>query len=235
MTDMDLAPLRDPRPLAVQVYDQLYDAFAGAERAGREVPTEVDLSRSLGVSRTTVRQALALLEEDGVLQRGKGRRRFVASPVTASEPNAPLERMLVADAPVTVRRHRLDATPATRWGSTLLQVAHEEPLITCESTLWLDDVCVATALELVPADIAHLGSTVRDATLLAELGVPFRSRATLTYSRLSAYGEHSRERDTDDDLAPAVVLTQVLAEKGRPVYLSKHIVSIERVTLSLLG
>jgi len=230
VSEIGLAPVRDPRPLAVQVYDQLFDAFAGAERAGREVPTEIELAKTLGVSRTTVRQALALLEEDGVLQRGKGRRRFIAPPGSTEERNPPIERMLLSDRPLEVRRDRLDVLPATRWGSSLLRVPHETELLVATGSVRVDGRAVAETLELVPSDIGDAASSIRDRTLLDELGLTFRSRVTATYSRISA---HSRAQADDTEIASGIVLTRVLEDAGRPVYLCKVVVDIEQVSVAL--
>ena len=43
-----------------------------------QLPTEPDLARSLGVSRVTLRQALHMLQDEGVLLRRSGLGTFVA-------------------------------------------------------------------------------------------------------------------------------------------------------------
>jgi len=50
---------------------------AGELRAGSRLPSEPDLARSLGVSRSSLRGAIALLEEDGLLHRAHGSGTFV--------------------------------------------------------------------------------------------------------------------------------------------------------------
>jgi GntR family transcriptional regulator len=50
---------------------------AGELRAGSRLPSEPDLARSLGVSRSSLRGAIALLEEDGLLRRAHGSGTFV--------------------------------------------------------------------------------------------------------------------------------------------------------------
>lgn len=59
----------------VTVYNQLFKMINdGIFPEGSRLPSEPELSRSLGISRTTLRQALALLQDDGVVKniRGKG-------------------------------------------------------------------------------------------------------------------------------------------------------------------
>jgi GntR family transcriptional regulator len=50
---------------------------AGEFRAGARLPSEPDLARSLGVSRSSLRSAIALLEEDGLLRRLQGSGTYV--------------------------------------------------------------------------------------------------------------------------------------------------------------
>lgn len=50
---------------------------AGVWRAGQQFPTIDDLIAEFGVARVTVRQALGLLESDGLITRGRGRGTFV--------------------------------------------------------------------------------------------------------------------------------------------------------------
>lgn len=69
------------RPL----YDQLVDIIkkyvsAGILSAGDMLPSEAALCESLGISRSTVRQAIGSLEEEGLVVRKQGRGTFVAEP-----------------------------------------------------------------------------------------------------------------------------------------------------------
>ena len=53
---------------------------AGGYAVGDRLPAETELAASLGVSRPTLRQALAQLESEGLLNRVKGSGTFVAQP-----------------------------------------------------------------------------------------------------------------------------------------------------------
>jgi GntR family transcriptional regulator len=68
-------------PIHLQIEDQLDALVArGVLRPGDRLPPERDLAADLGVSRMTLRQALASLAARGVLDRGVGRGTFVAEP-----------------------------------------------------------------------------------------------------------------------------------------------------------
>lgn len=60
-------------PLSETVAEQLRDALrAGDYPAGSKLPTEAELSRTLGVGRTTVREAVRTLVSDGMLVSRQG-------------------------------------------------------------------------------------------------------------------------------------------------------------------
>lgn len=74
-----MALARDRRPLALQVRDEIMALVDdGLLSAGAQLPAETELVARFGVARTTVREALKLLEQDGVIHVQHGVGRFVA-------------------------------------------------------------------------------------------------------------------------------------------------------------
>ena len=60
-------------PLYVQIENQIRDEIKNPEyKDGKKLPNEVDLAKRLGVSRSTIRQAINKLVYDGLLVRRKG-------------------------------------------------------------------------------------------------------------------------------------------------------------------
>lgn len=77
MSDRNLK--RSGRLLWVQIADRLRgDIEAGSFPPGTKLPTEAELSARFRVNRHTVRQALASLEQDGLVQVTQGKGRFVS-------------------------------------------------------------------------------------------------------------------------------------------------------------
>lgn len=69
------------------LYQQLYEFLSlqvrlGALQSGDRMPTEEEICSALGVSRSTARQALALLVDKGVVERFRGKGTFVAQPAS---------------------------------------------------------------------------------------------------------------------------------------------------------
>jgi len=71
----------DQRPLYAQASEALKNLMqGGGYAAGDRLPSEVELSQRLGISRPTLREALRHLEEDGTIVRRHGVGTFVAPP-----------------------------------------------------------------------------------------------------------------------------------------------------------
>lgn len=74
-------PLLTPpgQPLRVAVYSRISQGIrSGTFLSGALLPRETELGKALGVSRTVVREALMLLEEDGLITTKRGVGRFVS-------------------------------------------------------------------------------------------------------------------------------------------------------------
>ncbi|WP_313637150.1 GntR family transcriptional regulator [Paenibacillus sp.] len=69
---------KQKKPLFVIVYDQLYKLIMdGAFPPDSQLPTEPQLAKKFGVSRMTLRHALALLQEDGLVKNIHGKGNFI--------------------------------------------------------------------------------------------------------------------------------------------------------------
>src|SRR5579862_4314274 len=70
-----------PIPFYYQLQEILKEEIErGTWRPGDMLPSEGDLERSFGVSRTVIRQALDVLQADGQISRGRGKKSMVAEP-----------------------------------------------------------------------------------------------------------------------------------------------------------
>lgn len=74
-------PLEQQRRLSQQVSRLLLEEIrSGAFQPGDRLPTETDLAEQYGISRTVIREALASLKDDGILESKQGRGIFVKDP-----------------------------------------------------------------------------------------------------------------------------------------------------------
>lgn len=65
--------------------DILQKIDRGIYSVGDQLPSEIELAKEYGVSRPTVRQAIAELVQEGVLVRGRGKGTFVSSPIISDD------------------------------------------------------------------------------------------------------------------------------------------------------
>ncbi|WP_066070486.1 GntR family transcriptional regulator [Neobacillus soli] len=69
---------KSKKPLYIIVYDKLYKLIMeGTFPPDSKLPTEPELAKMLGVSRMTLRQALALLQDDGLVKNVHGKGNFI--------------------------------------------------------------------------------------------------------------------------------------------------------------
>lgn len=69
------------------VYDKLFKMInEGIFKDGTRLPSEPDLAKSLGVSRTTLRQALSLLQDDGLIKNIQGKGNFILKSTSNKKP-----------------------------------------------------------------------------------------------------------------------------------------------------
>ncbi len=73
--------MESDKPLYYQVKESLYENIkSGLWEHGTKIPSEIELAKSYGISRITVRQAILELVRQGLLYRRSGKGTFVASP-----------------------------------------------------------------------------------------------------------------------------------------------------------
>lgn len=70
-----------PLPIYVQIAEGLIDKIeSGDLHTGEQLPPERELSKTLGVTRVTLRQALQILEAEGLIERRQGAGTYIAEP-----------------------------------------------------------------------------------------------------------------------------------------------------------
>jgi GntR family transcriptional regulator len=101
-----------PLPVYQQIAELLVRQIkAGYWHTGERLPTEAALAQSLSVAVGTLRKALALLEQQGVLERIQGSGTYVKS-VQGSQQIYELFRLELADGPGLPTAQILDVSPA---------------------------------------------------------------------------------------------------------------------------
>jgi GntR family transcriptional regulator len=139
MSDISLRVSRDRRSLAVQVRDQLVDAIRVEKLLpGSQLPGEHELAERLAVGRSTIREALRLLERDGLVDVVRGRGRFVSALARfrAERPVTEFESVteMLSGLGYVVRNRVLDIRlePAGRTWSSLFGIGSRDQVVVLE-------------------------------------------------------------------------------------------------------
>src|SRR5512133_381817 len=154
------------RASPVLFYFQLAELLEQEIASGRwepeaRLPSEPELCSHYGLSRTTIRQALARLEQEGLISREKGRGTFVR----ASQPRSWLiqtadgffeDEVLRAGHAVTSEVLRLERALLPRWASDALEVPPGAVGVTLERLRSVDGLVALYVVNHLPEELAPI-------------------------------------------------------------------------------
>ena len=156
-----MEPLRgNRRPLHVQVERYLTDLFGTDDYdVGDRLPSEVEMAAKIGVSRSTLREALRTLEQNGLIVRKQGLGTFVA-PGYHRRLESGLERLesvlsLARGNGLTVAVEGLDVCqqPAPADVAEKLRIEEHSPLTVIRRVLTVQERRVALMVDSVPTSV----------------------------------------------------------------------------------
>ncbi|QGV82484.1 GntR family transcriptional regulator [Streptomyces ficellus] len=241
------------RPVVV-LYERIVDAIhAGTYPPGSTLPSEPKLAAELGVSRPALREALLLLQEDGLLsvRRGVGRTVADRPPRRGFEHIQPLEELIGAGAPVRVRALLRAVEEPTDFTAQHLLAASRARLRFWESLLAADGAAAALSQEWAAAgdvlevahpafaraleDVAEAPDAARTSMLAvlagASRGVPLSAHSSVTATLVGQRRGEQLGRPAD---TPAVLITQVVRAGDTPVLAAKHMLPTGAAALPVL-
>ncbi|MEO3974572.1 GntR family transcriptional regulator [Streptomyces sp. CAU 1734] len=244
-----MAVARQQRRPVVVLYERIADAIhEGVYPPGSTLPSEPRLAAELGVSRPALREALLLLQEDGLLsvRRGVGRTVNDAPPRRGHEQLQPLEELLSAGAPLRVRPLLRAVEEPTDFTTQHLHapagsgLRFWESVLSAESAVALSHEWAAPdgVLERAhPEFAAALGSPGADTgSMLAVLAAASRAVPLTGHSGVTAtlLGQRRGEQLGRPAETPAVLVTQVVRVGDTPVLAAKHMLPTGAPALPVL-
>ncbi|MBO1268860.1 GntR family transcriptional regulator [Arthrobacter cavernae] len=255
MTDNDVRPWAGPLrnqpglPLRVAAYSRIAEAIRrGTLRPGSLLPTETELGTAMEVSRTVVREALMLLEEDGLVRAKRGVGRFVSEslPRLGVERIQPFEDLLaIPDHPVSLERIQAVRQPASEFIAPGIGAEMDQECLLWETVISRDGEKIAHLQEHIST---HPGTPGGREDVAAALAVGPGSGTMLT-ALTAALGPTLGPGRCDIGLTTAgpsraklldlrgtdsvMVLTQYVQRDGAPFYLAKCLVTARAGHLSV--
>ena len=143
------------------------EIIGGRWPSGHRVPSEPDLCSHYDVSRTTVRQALSRLEQEGLISRRKGQGTFVHAARPRSWLLQSTEGFFEEEAGrrgrmVTSQVLRSLRAPLPRWASDALGLPGRSEGATLERVRSVDGLVALYVINHLPADYARTALSLRD-------------------------------------------------------------------------
>ena len=220
--------MTDRRPMSAQLRDRLVDDFTSRGLSpGDRLPTEAEIAERFTVGRSTAREALKLLEQEGVVVAEQGRGRFLSTlgvlkverPITRFESVTAMLQALgyrtrtlvlaVAEGPPTPAERRALALRGRARVVRLerLRSASDDPLVYTVETV---------PREVLPGPLRHVDWTGSLTELLGAHGhLPVSSAARIQAVDLP---EETAGRYTLSGLGPWRMVTETaVTNAGRPV------------------
>ena len=153
--------------LTEQVKTHIKDLILNDGFADGRIPPEAELAEELGVSRTTVRDALSRLEHEGAISRRQGSGTFINQPVLQIKSR--LEEIwsyeqVLEDHGYTpsVQVLRVQASPASESTADALGLDGDAEVLLIEKVFLEDDRPVVLTLNRIPTDIVTDAEYERD-------------------------------------------------------------------------
>lgn len=234
---------------SVELYERIVEAIRGGSYPpGSTLPSEPDLATELGVSRPALREALILLQEDGVItvRRGVGRTVSSSPPRKGFERLAPIEHVL---GPGAATVHPLARSPEE---PTDLVLQHLPAPANCEIRFWESVVeldgspaCLVQEWSLPDDSLDELHSglpdtldrfadqpvTMLNALTRHEPAPVLRASSGVTATVLGRQRGAVFERPSD---TPVVLVTQVVSVNDTALVISKYVLPSGAPAIPLL-
>jgi GntR family transcriptional regulator len=237
---------RDRRSLPLQVRDQiLLLIHQEGLGPGDQLPTEAEIATRFDVARTTAREALKLLEQDGVVDVRHGLGRYVSQLATLERPITRLESvtemMLSRGYAVKNRVVSVTVRPANEQEAAALDLPVGGEVVQLERVRLHQGDPLIYSLDLVPRDLvdAPLDPDSWSGSLLDMLearGMRVVSAgAQIQATRLPPEARRALGPDLEDPDGPWLLLIQRnLDETGRPVISSRDYHRGDRFTFEVV-
>jgi GntR family transcriptional regulator len=235
-----------------QIADRLRDQIdSGVLQPGERLPSEPDLVRQFDASRNTVRLALALLTNQGLVVTRQGLGTFVTEPArpftallsrVATQPpvqsaSTVLPEVSRAESEAETSRLIVERAPASPSVAEKLEIAHGDLVVVRRRSGTIGEVPWMMMASYFPVDIAE-GTPLEQAgeiaegsiKLLADLGYPQAGFVDEIGARMPSTREFSFFGLSTG--TPVVVVNRTAYTQDRPIRMTRYVYRADRVRLT---
>jgi GntR family transcriptional regulator len=219
------------KEVPIPYHYQLRELLRGEIVAGRwsvdeKLPSERELCEAFGLSRTTIREAIDALVNEGLLRREKGRGTFIAAPKILESllqsPTGFTDSMNEQDLPVCTRVLRMEVGVAPDLIARELRVTMDEPLIILDRLRFIFDEPILLVTSYLPQRLCP--SLVNDDLTHNSLYHLLRNKYGFTIARAKRCMEAVAANEMEAKLlqinsgAPLMLIESIVyTEEGTPL------------------
>lgn len=226
----------------VKVYDILYERIEQGEfPPGSQLPSEPELSKQMGVSRMTLRQALALLREDGLIHNVQGKGNFVLDhnkeiPGDLSNIGNPVFQSSAHSDIRTEMEFRLEP-PTDSISDTLKQ---KTPVVVITDRWYRSsDTPFAYSLSFLPIEtISNYDINLKDTdnlTTFLNYDIYEKAASSQLNFRASDAGNFTAQKYRLSEKGYFLLILETLYnEAGVPIIVSKHYMPLENCNINIV-
>ena len=140
-------------PTYLGIYNALYsDIINGVYAPGELLPGEISLSKKYKVSRNTLRQALAILSEDGMIIKSQGKGTIVASsPMTSFENKIVNPLITFCKLPITGSNIEYNYGTPTDIARNKLNLSMNHNVLACNCTYYSSEIITGYSFTQIPS------------------------------------------------------------------------------------
>ena len=235
-----------------QIADRLRDQIdSGALQPGERLPSEPDLVRQFDASRNTVRLALALLTNQGLVVTRQGLGTFVTEPakpftallsrVAAHPPvhgtSTVLPEVSRASAAAETSRQVVEKSPASVSVAEKLEIATGDLVVVRRRRGTIGDVPWMMMASYFPLDIAA-GTALEQAGDIAQGSI--KALADLGFTQVGFVDEIGARMPSGPEFAffglstgtPVVVVNRTAYTQDRPIRMTRYVYRADRIRLT---
>ena len=148
----------NPRPRTSQRIHETLGRIINSMEPGERLPSEPDLSRQLGVSRATLREAMRTFETQGFIHRRQGSGTFVSRPSQIIESGLEILESIETLAnriglPVSTEAIQVEVRPIIEQEAEKLEVPKDSEVTSISRVIMADGKPAAFLIDILPVDI----------------------------------------------------------------------------------
>lgn len=220
----------DKIPLYVHIYEKLYQLIeSNYFKHGEKLPGENSLAKDLGVSRASLRQALLVLQEDGIIHNVQGKGNFLVK--TRKNIDVGLERLCNAAKVFNIEEY--EDTPLeikyqmpSKWIQSVLQIKNNNLVVVFYRSCKVNSEYACYIISVIPYDIisTYNLNMENQSELLEFLDERIYNDASSakTHMKLTTSGDFVAEKlQIHEDVVLMLFEETIFNESGEPIMLSK--------------